>query len=80
MAVCKSEGCGASIIWALTENGKPVPLDKKGEKRYVLIPKEGSGDPVVQLRTTYSSHFVTCPDADKFRKSKKAETGEKEKA
>lgn len=75
MSKCRS--CGAKIIWAETEGGSRVPLDAKPLKRYVLKEIEtGIGEtdivevPVVELRSTYVSHFVTCPDADKFRKKK----------
>lgn len=63
MSQCKS--CGAKIIWGKTANGKAVPLDCPPEKRYVL---SGEASDIVTLRSTYASHFVTCPDADKFRK------------
>jgi len=66
MAKCKT--CKAPIIWAVTDKGKSIPLDMKGEKRYVLVPAQGDRDPVVELRTTYASHFVTCPDAKEHRK------------
>jgi hypothetical protein len=63
MATCKS--CEASILWAETENGKKVPLDSKPEKRYILKAEDAA---VVVLRSTYVSHFVTCPDADSHRR------------
>ena len=62
-ARCKS--CQAEIIWAKTKNGKPVPLDRSPVmKRYVRV---GTSD-LVELRTTYQTHFVTCPNAAEHRK------------
>lgn len=68
MAECSS--CGAEIVWAKTTNGKAVPLDAKPEKRYVRC-ASGPGpaeDATVELRSTYVTHFVTCPNATQHRK------------
>lgn len=62
MAECKS--CKAQIIWAETDKGKKIPLDVKAEKRFII---KGC---VALIVDTYTSHFATCPDADKFRKPK----------
>lgn len=62
-ARCKS--CGATIIWAKTEKGVPIPLDASPVMmRFV---RKGSSD-VVERRTTYQTHFVTCPNAADHRK------------
>jgi hypothetical protein len=62
-AKCRS--CGAEIIWARTKKGKPIPLDRSPTMtRYV---REGTSDLVVQ-RTTYQTHFITCPNAAEHRK------------
>lgn len=74
-ATCKS--CGAEIIWALTENGKRIPLDAEP-----IAPTPGrfllsNDDPPVATAITiaktplrqYVSHFATCPNADSHRKS-----------
>lgn len=68
--------CGALLKWIKTESGKNMPLNFPGEQRIVVVAKhpEQAGDPdyqkelmgVVQL--TYTSHFVTCPNADEFRR------------
>jgi len=63
MAKCKS--CGAEVIWATTEDGKKIPLDAKGEKRFIASEKQKG---VVIMRTTFITHFATCPNADKHRK------------
>ncbi len=68
-SICK--GCGAPIVWAVTEHGKRIPLNKP-EKRFLLF--AGTDTPHVRDRAlmtdTYTSHFATCPKADEFRKEK----------
>jgi hypothetical protein len=70
MNFCKS--CGAEIIWAVTENGKRMPLDAQPINRpscFVLNDRE---DPPVAVvakgPSVYVSHFATCPNADQHRK------------
>ncbi len=66
-ATCRS--CGAAIVWAVTENGKRMPLDAKPEKRLV---REGRQEPpLVRVVDTYTSHFTSCPNADQHRKAPK---------
>lgn len=62
MSKCK--GCEAEIVWKTTQGGKAVPLDPP-KKGYILI-----GGGVAKLTDYYTSHFVTCPKADDFRKKK----------
>ncbi len=68
-SVCN--GCGASLIWAVTERGKRIPLNKP-EKRFILVfVRNLHGDYYeARMRETYASHFNTCPKADEFRKEK----------
>ncbi|MEV4197043.1 hypothetical protein [Micromonospora globbae] len=72
---CRS--CPAQIIWAVTERGKPMPVnaepvpggnvlltERHGQLTAVVVPAHrafGRKD----LRT---SHFVDCPDAAKWRR------------
>jgi hypothetical protein len=79
--VTKCESCQADIVWAHTEKGKMMPLDAEpspvGRLRKITI--EPDGAPLVHHLTmkeiptntarTYVSHFVTCPDADSWRRS-----------
>lgn len=60
-ATCKS--CGAALLWVTSSLGKPVPLDAKPEKRWVQDLNGRWG-----FRDTHTSHFATCPDADRFRR------------
>jgi len=61
MATCRS--CGAEITWMKTSGGKNIPVDAE------TVEDEGATifDP-----DTMTTHFETCPDADKFRKKKGA--------
>lgn len=79
MANCSS--CGAPIVWVKTPLGKMMPLDEKlirykqnPEGKDFLVSDRGEtircdlvfeGLPTGMARR---SHFVTCPNADKFRK------------
>jgi hypothetical protein len=77
---CRS--CGAEIIWAKTKSGKAMPIDAKpspngnlvlrklagGRDCHVGIFAVGPDAPHVEPR--YVSHFSTCPQANKHRKSK----------
>ena len=82
MARCKS--CGAEISWVKTTAGKLMPVDEPGIP-YIEDPsgKEVfvtyNGAVVRGNRRSYSSgsypighisHFVTCPNADRHRRSK----------
>lgn len=77
MSKCKS--CGADIIWLPTEGGKNMPCDAKPipytedpAGNLTLVTNDGR---VVKARADlnsdnvgYTSHFATCPDANKWRK------------
>jgi len=66
-SVCRS--CGAPIEWAITVNGRRIPLD--------LGEHEG-GNLEVRAGVAYNllpppprarrAHFATCPNADRHRK------------
>lgn len=68
---CRS--CDAPIRWAITVNGRKMPLDhepvwdgnvRMREGRAVIVPKD-EGPP---SEPRYVSHFFTCPDRDDWRK------------
>jgi hypothetical protein len=66
---CKS--CGAEIIWAVTTNGRRIPLDAEPEVDAPgLFRIEIGGPPpgAFAVRKLYTSHFATCPNADQHRK------------
>lgn len=69
--------CAAPIIWATTERSlKPMPVDAEPSPAgsVQLIPREGR-TPLARVipakdrfaKRLHTSHFVTCPDADRHR-------------
>jgi hypothetical protein len=65
------EGCGADIIWIKDQKGTRVPLTKRRVRAYMVdgaahpfYMENSNGEPVL----IHVSHFITCPDADKFSK------------
>lgn len=75
---CRSPKCGAKIRWAVTLDGRKMPVDfapdpggnlvrkmvARGDWRIrVLEPDETPGPDVLR----WTSHYVTCPDAARFR-------------
>jgi len=80
MSTCRS--CGCPIIWAVTPNGKKIPLDaraptfvldRNGEKTDG-IPQALSGKMDDRGLRAYVSHFSTCPGATKHSKTKAAQS------
>jgi len=63
MTLCKS--CGAPIMWAFSEAGIRIPLDRYPENRFVPI---GTTHDRFKVVKTWSSHFATCPRAAEHRK------------
>lgn len=77
MSKCKT--CGAEIIWLPTLGGKSMPCDAKpipykedpagsltlvtSDGRVVKAKADISSD-----KMGYTSHFATCPDADRWRR------------
>lgn len=74
-ASCRS--CGAAVVWAMTQGGKPMPVDAEpaadgnlvvvedvaGELRvFVASGRDWPGEP------RYRPHFATCPDAERWRR------------
>jgi hypothetical protein len=78
---CKSATCGARIIWAVTVHGElmPVDADPDPDGNLELVPEPRYPDsrmpnvivheqPTLWAGTRWHAHFVTCPEADKWRK------------
>ncbi len=55
---CRS--CSAGIVWMQTKTGKTIPVDVASVRNDDTL-----FDPAI-----HKSHFITCPDADKHRKSR----------
>lgn len=56
------------MLWALTDQGRPTPLDPEVETRYVL--NDRAQKVSVMARRSWRSHFATCPNAADHRKPK----------
>jgi len=80
VATCSS--CGAPITWALTLEGKRMPLDAhpnpagmfflatmRGPIGSTFIVAVARREDRLQGPRTYSSHFSTCPDAAEHRRT-----------
>lgn len=64
---CRS--CGAAIVWAVTGDGKRVPLNVDAmERRLAQVDELEDGTPVVRSVRTWVTHFATCPHADTWRR------------
>lgn len=79
----RCRACGASILWAETLNGRRMPLDPEPREDGNVMVVDGiatvlPGD-VERIPPLYVSHFVTCSDASRFRKSKKPGPGSRSK-
>jgi hypothetical protein len=61
MGIMQCSSCGAEIIFLKTAKEKAMPVD------YLSTIKQGD----VFDHTKHTSHFATCPDAQRFRKKKK---------
>lgn len=82
MSKCRS--CGAEVIWIKMDSGKKMPCDatqktywaKMGGTQKIVTPNgeviscELEGDMKDATGIGYTSHFTTCPYADKHRRKK----------
>lgn len=72
-------GCGAPIRWVTTQNGKKHPVDWEpgGEGANITVDSDevmtvlGPLELQVYEGVLFTSHFKTCPEADRFRKAKR---------
>ena len=82
MAICKS--CGARITWLETAGGKRIPIDEDPVENGNIVTDVVEGRLVASVFRTpelaagfapdeprYVSHFVTCPQAGAWRKTRK---------
>lgn len=66
-ALCRS--CGKPIEWAITTNGKTIPLEAGFATLERKTFKVESGAMVTIIKVSEkASHFVTCPQANQWRK------------
>lgn len=75
---CRS--CRARIVWATTDNGKTMPVNPEPDERGNLaLHRDSSGilharvirdsAPIRPWEKRGISHFATCPDAPRHRRS-----------
>jgi hypothetical protein len=72
---CRS--CSAPIIWAVTRNGRdmPVTAEPRGDGNVYLVARPGLA-PLAEVlgvakrfaRTMRVAHFADCPQADRWRR------------
>lgn len=70
--MAKCEGCGAEMIWTITEAGRRMPLNAKPVPGLVTLDDNGRAHGV--KAKVYQSHYATCPKAEQFRKPRKTKT------
>ena len=66
VTTCKS--CGAKIVWIKTQNGRSMPCDEE-QVEYQKNYRGSALTPIVD-GIGYVSHFATCPNADKHRRTR----------
>jgi len=76
MSTCRS--CPAEVIWAITTKDRMMPVDvEPNPDGNVEITYDGLGrahavvhgqTPMTMDGVMHMSHFVTCPNADEWRK------------
>ena len=85
-SICK--GCGASIVWIRTPNGKKMPCDqlmvramlrKGGRKKFILPNGEVVSGDYARANEygaimAYETHWASCKAAKQFRKGEQYET------
>lgn len=81
MATCTS--CHASIVWAITDRSKRMPLDATPNPEGNMAVMRDETDTLVCRAITaerplrpgeraYQPHFASCPNAERHRKPAKA--------
>jgi hypothetical protein len=83
---CRDAECGSTIIWAVTPSGKNTPVDAEpsasgnivlagGEETSQTAPVaqvvDPASPPLGGWGPLHTSHFVTCPAADRWRSKKR---------
>ncbi len=78
MKVDKCRSCGRLVIWAVTKNGKRMPVDASPTSDGTIALDEGPDGavkasvagpaPELLWEPRYTSHFATCPEAARWRR------------
>lgn len=68
----KECSCGKTLPWATTKNGKHMLIEEKAAGNIVLQETLTDPDPIAMVvepgAGTHQAHFVSCPDADLYRR------------
>lgn len=70
VANAKCRGCGKSIVWGETKDGKKIPLDPRPPV-YSVRKDPLSGTVLERALDCMVTHFATCPQASQFSASNK---------
>jgi hypothetical protein len=73
MSETTCRGCGRKVVFATDENGKRQILDVVSPC-YEITQDDFEGRRCARRKTTYVSHFATCPKASEFSKPKEPKT------
>jgi hypothetical protein len=80
VSTCRS--CGAEVVWAVTPGGKRMPVDPEPVVDGNVHLDRRQNPPLAQVigsaptlydeepADVYVSHFATCPNADRHRRSR----------
>lgn len=71
--------CGAAILWAITGLGRRMPVDAAPhpDGNLVMVYDAAAGHWRAEVVSTdaapdlHRAHFVTCPDADQWRRRRR---------
>lgn len=82
----KCRSCGAPLLWATTTHGNAMPLNAEPDPEHGtvvleddllgagqiahVLPIDAAARASVRGELVYVPHFATCPDADRWRKSR----------
>lgn len=63
--------CGAEIEWRITKNGRSIPINTQQESIIgnIVLVENDKCDVVSPGKGTHITHFATCPNAKKHRRT-----------
>lgn len=84
----RCEGCDAEIIWAVTDRGNWMPVDREKQRggNVLLAGRAGHETPLARVlsvqqranrgdRPLWVAHFATCPHAQRYRMPRQGARG-----
>lgn len=67
LPIARCRSCGAEILWALSENESPYPLDARVTTIAFEFPRPAGALKWVPLRG-HVPHHITCPQGREWRR------------